>query len=96
MQQGAAKAERTSCNLGAGVMTRVWIVKWQWRDPSHFTSASPLEVGRKLVPAQYGVFRLQVSSSYRELFRAGCEADPERPGLVDRARAEQEAKLQAP
>ena len=50
-------------------MTRVWTVKnGSGEVLSHFTSASPLEVGRKLVPAHYDAFRLQVSSSYRELF----------------------------
>jgi hypothetical protein len=68
MQQ-AAKAGRISRNFGAGVMTRVWTVKnGNGEVFSHFTSASPLEVGRKLVPAHYDAFRLQVSSSYRELF----------------------------
>jgi hypothetical protein len=33
-----------------------------------FASASPLEVGRKLLPAHCGPFRPQVSCSYRELF----------------------------
>jgi hypothetical protein len=30
--------------------------------------SSPREVGRKLLSAQYDAFRLEVSSSYRELF----------------------------
>jgi hypothetical protein len=33
-----------------------------------FTAASRIEVGRKVVPTRYDAFRLQVSSSYRELF----------------------------
>ena len=33
-----------------------------------FTATSRIEVGRKLVPARYDPFRLQVSPSYRELF----------------------------
>ena len=50
-------------------MTRVWTVKnGNGEVLSQFTGASPLEVGRKLVPAHYDAFRLQVSSSYRELF----------------------------
>jgi hypothetical protein len=50
-------------------MTRVWTVKnGEGEVLSHFASASPLEVGRKLVPGRYDAFRLQVSSSYRELF----------------------------
>jgi hypothetical protein len=32
------------------------------------TGATRLEVGRKVVPSRYDAFRLQVSSSYRELF----------------------------
>ena len=34
----------------------------------NFAGASRLEVGRKVVPARYDAFRLQVSSSYREVF----------------------------
>ena len=50
-------------------MTRLWTVKnGNGEVLSHLTSASPLEVGRKLVPAHDDAFRLQVSSSYRELF----------------------------
>jgi hypothetical protein len=33
-----------------------------------FVGASPLDVGRRIVPARYDAFRLQVSSSYRETF----------------------------
>jgi hypothetical protein len=67
MQQ-AAKA-RGSCNLGADVMTSVWTIKNENGEVlSPFTGVSPLEVRRKLVPAHYDAFRLQVSSSYRELF----------------------------
>ena len=33
-----------------------------------FTAASRIEVERKVVPTRYDAFRLQVSSSYRELF----------------------------
>ena len=33
-----------------------------------FVGASPLEVGRRIVPARYDAFRLQVSASYREMF----------------------------
>jgi hypothetical protein len=50
-------------------MDAVWTVK----DASgelleDFTAPSRIEVGRKLVPGRYDAFRLQVSSSYRELF----------------------------
>ena len=34
----------------------------------NFPSASRLEVGRKVVSTRYDAFRLQVSSSYREVF----------------------------
>jgi hypothetical protein len=33
-----------------------------------FTGGSPMEVGRRIVPGRYDAFRLQVSSSYREVF----------------------------
>jgi len=33
-----------------------------------FVGASRLEVGRRIVPARFDAFRLQVSSSYRQLF----------------------------
>jgi hypothetical protein len=33
-----------------------------------FAANSRLDVGRKLVPQRYDAFRLQVSSSYREMF----------------------------
>ena len=33
-----------------------------------FTAATRLDVERKLVPNHYDAFRLQVSSSYREMF----------------------------
>ena len=49
-------------------MSRVWTVKNEnGAVLSNFTSASPLEVGRKLVAAHYDAFRLQVSCPYREL-----------------------------
>lgn len=35
---------------------------------AQFAGGSRLEVGRKLVPQRYDVFRLHVSASYRELF----------------------------
>jgi hypothetical protein len=34
----------------------------------HFIAGSRLEVARKVVPTRYDAFRLQVSSSYREMF----------------------------
>jgi hypothetical protein len=35
----------------------------------HFIAESRLEVARKVVPTRYDAFRLQVSSSYREMFK---------------------------
>jgi hypothetical protein len=34
----------------------------------HLIGGSRLEVGRKIVPTRYDAFRLEVSSSYREVF----------------------------
>ncbi len=46
---------------------------WTVRDSNgqliaDFAAGSRLDVGRKLVPTHYDAFRLQVSSSYRQLF----------------------------
>jgi hypothetical protein len=46
---------------------------WTVRDKTgelrwDFVCASPLEVGRRIVPAHFDAFRLHVSTSYRELF----------------------------
>ena len=50
-------------------MTTHWTVKdANGEFLAHFTSASPLEVARKVVPTHYDAFRLHVSSSYRDLF----------------------------
>ena len=50
-------------------MAAYWTVKDATGEMlSEFTSASALEVARKVVPAHYDAFRLHVSSSYRELF----------------------------
>jgi hypothetical protein len=35
---------------------------------AQYSAASPQEVGRRIVPARYDAFRLQVSASYREVF----------------------------
>ena len=45
-----------------------------------FVGASPLEVGRRIVPARYDAFRLQVSSSYRALFDHAVAQVLEREG----------------
>ena len=45
-----------------------------------FACNSRLEVGLKVVPARYDAFRLQVSSSYRELFDRALRQVLEREG----------------
>jgi hypothetical protein len=52
---------------------RVMAAAWTVRDSNgqllaDFVGASPLDVGRRIVPTRYDAFRLQVSSSYREAF----------------------------
>ena len=50
-------------------MDAMWTVKDEKGELlEDFTATSRIEVGRKLVPGRYDAFRLQVSSSYRELF----------------------------
>ena len=50
-------------------MTAVWTVKdSKGHLLPHLVAGSRLEVGRKIVPTRYDAFRLQVSSSYREVF----------------------------
>ena len=50
-------------------MTAAWTVKdSNGRLLPDFVCGSPMDVGRKVVPAPYDAFRLQVSSSYRQLF----------------------------
>jgi hypothetical protein len=45
-----------------------------------FAAHSRLDVGRKVVPQRYDPFRLQVSSSYRELFERAVSQILERKG----------------
>ena len=45
---------------------------------SHFIAASRFEFTRKVVPTRYDAFRLQVSSSYREMFNRHLKAILER------------------
>jgi len=52
---------------------------WTVRDSKgqllpHFMARSRLEVARKLVPTRCDAFRLQVSSSYREMFNHDLKA----------------------
>ena len=50
-------------------MSAIWTVRDSNGDLLEaFSGDSRLEVGRKVVPSRYDAFRLQVSSSYRELF----------------------------
>jgi hypothetical protein len=50
-------------------VTAVWTVKdSKGHLLPHLVAGSRLEVGRKIVPTRYDAFRLQVSSSYREVF----------------------------
>jgi hypothetical protein len=45
-----------------------------------FLGASPLEVGRRIVPTRYDAFRLHVSPSYREMFDRAVTQVLERQG----------------
>jgi hypothetical protein len=62
-------------------MTAAWTVR---DNNGHlladFVCPSRLEVGRKVAPAHYDAFRLQVSSSYRELFDRAVRQALERRG----------------
>jgi hypothetical protein len=59
----------------------MWTVKDQKGELlESFTANSRIEVGRKLVPTHYDAFRLQVSSSYRELFDRALTLILERQG----------------
>jgi len=58
---------------------------WTVRDDTgqllaDFVGPSPLEVGRRIVPAHYDAFRLEVSSSYRALFDRAVSQTLERRG----------------
>jgi hypothetical protein len=50
-------------------MTAAWTVRdGNGQLLAQFAGASPVEVGRRIVPTRYDAFRLQVSASYREMF----------------------------
>ena len=50
-------------------MNAAWMVKdSNGQLLTDFAGPSRLDVGRKVVPTRFDAFRLQVSSSYRELF----------------------------
>jgi hypothetical protein len=60
--KGCSKKERRAMAALWGVKNHIGEVL------QDFTATSRIEVGRKLIPARYDAFRLQVSPSYRELF----------------------------
>jgi len=50
-------------------VTTYWTIKDNTgRHLPHFAAPSRLEVGRKIVPTYFDMFRLHVSASYREAF----------------------------
>ena len=58
---------------------------WTVRDGNgelhaEFAGASPLEVGRRIVPTRYDAFRLQVAPSYRAMFDRAVAQVLEREG----------------
>ena len=58
---------------------------WTVRDGNgelhaEFVGASPLEVGRRIVPTRYDAFRLHVSASYRAMFDRAVAQVLERQG----------------
>jgi hypothetical protein len=58
---------------------------WTVRDDNgqllaDFVGASPLDVGRRIVPTRYDAFRLHVSASYREMFNRAVAQVLEREG----------------
>jgi hypothetical protein len=58
---------------------------WTVRDDNgelhaEFVGASPLEVGRRIVPTRYDAFRLQVAPSYRAMFDRAVAQVLEREG----------------
>ena|ERR1700680_782203 len=63
----AVELELVRC--GACAVPAGWTIKdSQGHLLPQFIGRSRLEVGRKIVPSRYDAFRLQVSSSYREVF----------------------------
>lgn len=60
-------------------------IAWTIKDSSgrlhpELIAGSRMDVGRKVVPTHYDAFRLQVSSSYRELFDRAVSQVLERKG----------------
>jgi hypothetical protein len=73
-------AARLAAFLGAGAMT-TWAIKdSNGQVLPDFLGSSRIEVGCKVMPARYDVFRLHVSSSYRALFDRALQQVLERHG----------------
>jgi hypothetical protein len=75
---------------------------WTIRDGNgeylpQFAAASPMEVGRRIVPTRFDAFRLHVSSSYREVFdRAVARVLAERDWQIARMPARAARRARAP
>ena len=55
-------------------MTAAWTIRdGNGQLHAEFIGVSPLEVGRRIVPAHYDAFRLHVSPSYRQLFERAVQ-----------------------
>jgi hypothetical protein len=66
---------------GLDAVTTYWTIKDSTgRHLPHFIANSRLEVGRKVVPIYYDMFRLQVSASYRQAFERAVLKVLERQG----------------
>jgi hypothetical protein len=66
---------------GLDAVTIYWTIKDSTgRHLPHFIANSRLEVGRKVVPIYFDVFRLQVSASYRQAFERAVLKVLERQG----------------
>ena len=71
---------------------------WTVRDGNgelhaEFVGASPLEVGRRIVPTRYDAFRLQVAPSYRAMFDRAVAQVLEREGQIVRVTRRAHADL---
>jgi len=75
-------------------MANFWTVQNSCGELLHeFARTSPLEVARKVAPGHYDAFRLQVSSSYRELFERAVRKTLEREAWrIVRVRGRRAAK----
>jgi hypothetical protein len=67
--------------LGARYVVTTWAIRnSSGQILPKFVGGSRQEVGCKVLPARYDLFRLQVSSSYRELFERAVRHALEREG----------------